>query len=213
MPFVLQDWTGHTEVDPSGVLTVTANRIDYDALLRNADTYVYKDRGATGSIWSSHYRMRVSFKDTPLLGTENGAVGIFLLGNDLDDMGAQSNGYMRARLDALTNNLQLREYDNITLDEDNFAYTENTQYWLDIQRNGTVTTMRIYSDSSYSTQIDLLTVDTGSTIYYRYDFFAISANNGTVADISGEIHDFELWQGLIKKIFKGINRGIARGIN
>ncbi len=216
-------YTGYTEVDSPGRLTVATNQIDCMLLDDDETSYIYKD--FTSNYFSGDYECRLHFKHTA--GT-TGTVYLWAMTNDI----ASPIGTL---IDA-NNDLQCLSYSNnvFTLTErNNTASTSdtsthaspaiaiNTDYYIRICRdeatgtNGTLYAY-IYTDSNYQDLCDILSV----TLTEKKDFqflWAVSGvgNGGGETTISAiidhlliSIHPYTL-QNITTRIRDLLNEDVA----
>jgi len=180
-----QTYTGYTEVDAPGRLTVAANQIDFATLDDDEASYAYKD--FTASHFSGDYECRMHFKHTA--GT-TGTVYLWGMTNTIESpMGT---------LIAANNDLHCLSYSNnvFTLTERNDiasttdtstgaspAIAINTDYYIRICRdeatgiNGTLYAY-IYTDSNYQDLCDILTVTLTENKDFQYLWAVSGAGNG-----------------------------------
>lgn len=165
-----QDYTGYTEVDTPGRLTVAANSITVTALDDDEASYLYKD--FTASYFAADYEFRLHFKVTAQTGTELvylwglcdsiGALGTLLTANT--DLHAVY--WENASLYVLERNAAVST-------SDNYALALDTDYYLRIVRDESVGTYGtlycyIYTDSDYKNLVDKMTVTLTENKDFRY---------------------------------------------
>ena len=84
-----EDFTTYTEVDAGGHITVATNKLT-GVVPETAESYVYKD--FTADYFDSDYE--IQWKMNVAASSEDAALGVFILANDLDDCRAAA--YRRA---------------------------------------------------------------------------------------------------------------------
>jgi len=182
---MLENITLFTEVDPGGDFTQTINRNTVDTLRASLVSYVYKDYGS--GYFSGDFKHYINSKLTQYSG--NTRCGIYALSN-----------YLKSHIDLHLNGIFLYFYnagDSLKIwltdkgndnSDSSFTISLDTDYYFNIERIGSVCTVKIYtseSDRESDTNIfDTLTI-TCQSISYQYGYVAF--NNGD------NIYAFRSW--------------------
>ena len=172
-----EDFTGWVEVDPAGDLTIVADQITIDSLLKTEDAYVYLDKDPDYFGDFRHYisaRMTDSFTTTGfgIWGLSNGA-------HTLQDKADAGEGLVVHLY--FTAGGQMRVYlrDRELGTEDYYEGGYNTSLWFTIERFGIELKCRIYSDAARTILVDTLIVVCATT---RYRYIETLQSTDAVAD-------------------------------
>ncbi|KKL86443.1 hypothetical protein LCGC14_1944660 [marine sediment metagenome] len=178
----MEDFTTYTEVDASGVLTVTATKITAVNCDRDIDAYVYKDYGVdyfNGILVPFEIYLDSASDTSSLAGgpaftvsavgdhSDFGFWDIWVSADRIPAGGAPKIALRRGYL-------QVSDfYSNISLD---------TIYYCLLKReaDSNTVTLEIYSDAYRKTLLDTLSVaGFGTSRKYRYAYGFVSSNNST----------------------------------
>lgn len=198
-----EDFTTYTETDPADNITVdSASQVTVTTLLRNTDTFLYKDKGA------GHYaeNFRHKFRTQQTYGSANGTCIFWSLTNDVDDRAALSAGNKSALFCEWYNRTaRMLELDSGTNYVDvTAALSDATNYYMTVERDEAVGTygtiyLYIYSDAGRTTLLDTLTLALHTSKKdFQYQFAVMSFNNNTTNYVSGVIADLDLQEGTAK---------------
>lgn len=189
-----ENFTTYTVVDPNTKLTITASKIDANAVSRNETLYCYSDKGSAyfGSTFTHLFKITAYSG-----GAAWNEVGSWAVSNTVADLYSWD-----------TNNNQVidfwyysngtdypvytfRNEESSTSDVRNLSW--NTSYWLTITRTSdTAIKCDIYTDSG-RTNLDFtlnLTITTGRT--YRYIFACVSYNDNSVNTSYEDVENLDL---------------------
>lgn len=173
----LQDFSGYTVADENSDLTVTTNKIEYDTMRRDANTYVVKDFGANffDGDFEVHFESEMTVCQTQnstyftsftqVNGTFDNPIG--------DNIGAvhwlsQANSLRRISVAS-------RE-DGPDIDFRQASGTTWPLTWFEYKRSGTTITLKGYDGADKQNLTTNLSL-TGVTVTpYRY-FYALAARN------------------------------------
>lgn len=192
----IEDFTTYTKSDPGGDFTITSDTITVDTHVNNVKSFVIKDFGA--GFFAGDFKFRFQIKKTT---TSGGWISPFALTNTQDglfDIVDVSGDCLFIRFSGTTAPaFQLQEQNNgtITLYNSTETYANNTDYYLELERNeavGTYGTLyaRIYTDAAFTTLSETLTV----TLTEKQDFRYLSALN------TYYVNDTNEWSGYIKNL-------------
>lgn len=185
-----EDFTTYTEVDPNSQIgLVGTDHLDV-SLHRNADAYLYDDKGAG---YFGDYEHLIDFKF--ISHTNNGTYAIDLCTNVIDDAAwiygnADGLGVRTSYSTTPGYCFYLTDFGLLNNDLDNIVITNNVWYYLTIKRLGTTATCKIYSDKARTTLIDTMTV-TCKTTTYRYIYAVDSWNSGNADVLVSDIEDLD----------------------
>ncbi|KKN01402.1 hypothetical protein LCGC14_1128160 [marine sediment metagenome] len=203
----VEDFTTYTKVDPSGWITVSSSRITATNLNRNADAYVYKDKGV--DYFAGNFTHELTLRATANVNFS--VVMMWSLTNDLDDFkGLDDNNKdsLHLKLDHQGGvnqaKLVLRELDGGTLYSSSaLTIQHDTDYYLTIVRDESVGTYgtlycRVYFDAARTNLFATLTRTLQSSKKdFRYVLLSQSTNSGhSIYAISGYIENLEQWNQL-----------------
>ena len=169
------DFTGYTEVDENGDITVTESKVDIVAMRNDAISYVMKDYTA-GYFTTINHRLKIHFESAG----DRANVIVWGLNDEAyftqKDMWDSDTGiYLAAVQIAGGYYLQLI-YPGVAFDQDTYTLSgaPPADFWVQIERVGTTWTAIIYSDE-YITVDDTLeiTAEDGAMRYH----IAAGANN------------------------------------
>lgn len=180
-----------TEVDPNNIMTVEENKVSVNAPHQNTETYIYRDYGL------NHFNaLDVKFRLKEV--SMNSVDSIFVplvIGNAVDDSYHLA-GYkivllMKSVYDSYRLYLYLMNGTSI-IANDYGSYSLNTNYYVRLERaaGSTTVTLKIYSDSTYTTLLDTLSItDANANTLMRYILFLNCYNNGDSYTATGEVGD------------------------
>jgi hypothetical protein len=205
LPDPLVDWTAWTEVDGGGDLTVAANTITVDTMLRNVDDYVYDSKTIDGD-----FEHLLDGEITAA--TTSGFAGIWTIANVVNDL----KGLTDANSDYLTvfflgsgPQIYLREFDGGATYQDNYIASLNTDYYLTIARDEAIGSYgqfscEICSDVDRTVVLDTLSIllHTSKKDYSKI-FTAHSYNDNTTPSLSCSIRNLD---------FQEVVDGVARAV-
>ena len=188
-----ENLTTYTEVDSGADITVSASAAQFDTMRRDAVSYVYKDFGAG---YFSNFDIDFEFEITSVSGN-SGVTVLCAVSNTigtLQDFIDNTDG-----IDALafsnTGNLEILLTDRSNSNEDSYidGGTSSNLLYCTMQRIGTTTTLRIYSDSGRTTLVDTLSI-TCETETKRYFYALISRDSASAATDTqtGYTQNFEI---------------------
>ena len=171
-----EDFTTFTEVDPGSNYTLTATKMNVNAIDSGANAYTYKDYIADHFGDFEHLLDIYTGSGTGLhtLG------GCWAIGNSYGTVMdyVASNDAMVVYIYELPHLLYLRDFvvDNL----DSFSYSDNTYYYLTIKRAGTTLTCKIYSDAARTNLLATLSiVCTNTKMRYCQGVFNYEWDTGT----------------------------------
>jgi len=193
LPDPLEDFTGYTEVDSAGDLTVTASKIDVSSMRQDAVSYVRDDKGA-GHFGDFEHLFKVVATsgdgETALMvvwGVTNGA-------STLMDVITANVGLVIYGFRDPSNNFELRIKDYDSDSYDSYDLDWGT-YWCTVERDSTTGTNKIYDDAERTSLVDTLSCTVAVTTY-QYIFGLMSYNNpGGSPAITGSVEDLDLQEG------------------
>jgi len=167
------DFTTFTEVDPNSDITLTSDTCSFDTLDNGANAWVYKDEGV--DFFDGDFNHEVQVKITGQTGGYGRAM-VWSLTNTITDFKSCSDGLGVAFNHRGGNRwIELYERNSSTEYSDYGNYTENTDYYLTIERDESIGTYGriycyIYSDSNRTTLLDTLQLDLHEKVDFRYIF-------------------------------------------
>ncbi len=178
----LQDFTGYTEVDTSGTLTVTANKATAENVPRDSDVYIYEDF-TTDFFDDVTLVFEIQIDSTSVkAGSSNPAGGIALT-NVVDDV----QGFGTTDLSVLIDKTRASKHEVFLIRGAGVAFAsftgepDTTYYCVLTRPAGTDTaTLKIYANEGHSILLDTLTVSGYGTVKWRYLFGFVGWNNGQV---------------------------------
>lgn len=183
-----------TETDPSSHLTVTTNTITFAGLTRGENAWVVSDRG------SGHFNAAFTHLLDHVITavTSIGAVGIWMISTDVDDVVAADYG---CRVFWYASGTNLRIQARGGSQDSSSALTNGTRYYHEIEYDPAVGTYgtfycRIYSDSGRTTLIDTISSAPASATpseQYVYGLAAYALSGGT--SVSGDVSNLDLQEG------------------
>ena len=201
-----ENFTGYTETDGPGKVTVTANTITLTNGDRDEDYYVTKDFGAS---YFGNFTHWVDVNVTALTNDGNSSLWAWAISNaddDIDDIdiaGGDAISVIASHFTSTKYRVQLYSLDSgtpVIVDSSASIAVGTKTYWA-ISRTGTTGTVEIYSTDSLRRAGGAGDIDTisGTVVgtAFRYVYGIASRNNGlTGKDISGTVSnlvfDFEL---------------------
>ena len=173
----VEDFTGYTEQDEDGKVTITATKVASDgADTREKLYYVYDDKTV------GHFGDYEHLATINAVGSTN--IRLFAwwgVSNDISDV----YGWQQASADFQTVYTYNVAEDVIFLDDVNGSDTYLTSsgtYYITVERAGTTGTCKIYSDFARTDLLDTLTLTvTNTTFRYVYAFAGYDNNQGSAA--------------------------------
>lgn len=182
-----EDFTTYTEVDAGAKLTITASRITAANLLRNEDSYVYKDYTA-GFFNALDIDFEVFISSASDAGQGIAVIGLTVSTvNDTTAWGTSDIGvlFLAETTIRLIRGNQVAFDNSITL-------TVNTLYYCTLSRatSSDTVTCTIYSDSGRTSVVDTLSISgygTGTT--YRYLYGLASFNTAETTRWDGYVQN------------------------
>lgn len=174
-----EDFTTFTEVDGSGVLTVTPSKITGVNVDRDLDAYVSKDKGV-----DNYNKIDINFElfmdSASVDNTEtNGAIALTVSAvGDITNFGT-SDIVVISREFSGPNTIRLWRGNKVA--EDTFTMSLDTIYYCTLLRtaNSDTVTVEIYSDSDRTTLLDTLSLSGfGTGTKYRYLYGSVNYNTG-----------------------------------
>jgi hypothetical protein len=194
---IIEDYTGYTEVDASGYITITSATqitINGDA---DADAYVYRDMGIN---WlSGDFTQEFEFRNT---GTGGGKWYPWIVANALDgakglkDYYAKNSGdgyYFEIRYKNGSVECKLGSFYTNVKSNCSATLSNNTIYYPRVTRSGTTLTIIIYSDSARTNSVSSASVTVGSETP-RYIYAINNENKGRTGNTyAGDVYNLELY--------------------
>jgi hypothetical protein len=182
-----EDFTTFTEVDiAADRIQKTANHVDHYAR-RDETTYLYKDYGAAHFGDFTHKIKVKSSGGAQCMG------GLWVLANNLGNLYAlKSNSYNHIFLFTYGTTLYLREVDSGSDYSDSMSFTASTWYYVKIVKSGTSLNAYVYSDDTYTTLVDTLTLTLQTNHTFRYLYACNTYNNGNVFNCINDIENYDL---------------------
>lgn len=188
-----EDFTTFTEVDVAGDrIQKTANHVDHDAY-RYETTYLYKDYGAA-HFGDFEHKIKVK-----AVTANNGGYGIiWMLSNDLGSRDQLEDNDKTATSIYLyyttVLNIYLREsHSGSTYQDgniDGFGLTE--WIYIKIIKNGTAISAYLYSDSTYTTLVDTLSLTLHADHTSKYLYACDTLNTSTSQYLTSDVENFDL---------------------
>jgi hypothetical protein len=169
-----EDLTGYTEVDPNSHISKTSSRVTAADLDQDESAYLYKDFGAN---YFDGIDLKFAFHE---ISTSDAAFNI--------DVGfantVNSNDAWTSPLDIYINlysgSISIGLYNGDDYDESIDLNEDTTYYlWLTRAAGSDTATLKIYSDSGFTTLLDTLTLSGFGTTKWRYFYPITSYNNST----------------------------------
>jgi hypothetical protein len=182
-----EDFTAFTEVDVAADrIQKTANHIDHHAY-RNETTYLYKDYGAAHFGDFTH-KIKVRSNGGA---SNNGA--LWMLANNIGELKTlkdSSNNHIF--LFGFGTTLYLREVSSGLNYSDSTSFTANTWYYMKIVKLGTSLNAYVYSDDTYTTLLDTLTLTLHTDHTFRYLYGCNTYNSGDAYNAINDIENFDI---------------------
>lgn len=186
----LQDFTGFTETDSGGDITITnANTITIDSMARDANSYVYKDCGAGhfGDFTHLLHIYKGTFTDPA------GSLLWWAVTNATTqtqaDLSTAANGMGLTAYASSSQMVTLQDYSDGTNDQ--YQGDANGDRYLTVSRASTTGQCLIYTDAARTTLVDTVSL-TVPTTTFRYLAVACSRDAAGTGDASGVIYDLDL---------------------
>ena len=191
----IENFTTYTEVDASGVITVTSTRCTALNCDRDIEAYVYKDFGA--AYFDALDIYVTIYIDT---NTQNAGTQVFGLADNIEDASnwdALSFGIQHGKTTPGTPRMSMQQG---VSGGDYYDGSTNTPYYLHIERdagNDTIT-CKIYDDAGRTNLVDTLTRSGYSTETWRYAYAIASYNDGnTGRDYDGYVENLDFSPGAV----------------
>lgn len=189
------DLSTGTEIDPSNVLTATANNVTFSALTRNTSTYDYFDMGVDHFNGNFEIDFELKITATSASGSECAVIN---LANAINNQYAIqiSGDYMQGIMcgKSSTANFVCVTECNAGTNYNSSFFTPaiGTNYYCTFTRDSSVGTygaiyLKIYSDAAKTTLLATLSVTLHSIVNFRYFYPIQSVNSGAAMTISGII--------------------------
>jgi len=168
------DLTGYTEVDSGTDIGVATNSISITTIENNVDSYVVKSYGA--SYWGD-FKVRFSIVFDI---DGNGATAPCVMCGFANG-GDYNRGDFTTNTDGVTVQAQSKtageaEY-NVTLADHEGSQSDvsadiakGTETWIELERSGTTLTAKLYSDQTFETLIETLTITGAPSTAYQYHY-------------------------------------------
>lgn len=165
----------YTELDPQPAITVTANKLDVDALADNTgDTWVYDDKGAAhfGATFEHLVKATLQDHDDDWYRMYEAFWGVSNVVEDLKFWSVNTSEAVVCKFYGYHNVHRIYLWDYETAASDSWTGPVfTTPYWCTIQRtSSTAIQCRIYSDASRETLVDTLNVALTDGRTYQYIF-------------------------------------------
>jgi hypothetical protein len=154
--YIYEDLTGFTEVDSGSDLVVHKNRVEITNMQEDADSYVYKDYGAS---YFGDFVIRFEIDVNTVANTSETAFVCVsdTIGSKADMVAADDGLRMYVRADATGTDLWL-----VCESTDNSDSYQRTAYLAnfhcEMERSGTTLTLKIYNDKFFTDLADTLTL-------------------------------------------------------
>jgi len=192
----VEDLSTYTIVDPNNRITVTKNLIDVNAIRRDEDAYVYKDKGVNHF---TNFEHKVDVRSPTSLGSY-GCLLVWGISNVIDDAYAWTYGFTIEiyGYDVTHYDIRMRSKNGTGgwgppgSKSSTNKFTHGNWCYLTIKRSGTSLTCKIYSDSARGDLLETLTLTVGGSEKYRYIYACSSWNTASSQDINGDIKNFYL---------------------
>lgn len=193
--------SGWTELDAAGVLSETSSTITVTGLSASSPSvHLSKDQGA--GFYSGNFLFRFGPIALTSPSSNNSRISLIKVSMGTDSVDDIENQSIVVRwVNTTTNPTLYLSYfatDGLGVEtptaEDSYqgsAVAASTNFYLEIERNGTTVTCKLYSDSGYSTLVDTLSV-TVTVHSYRYVHVASKMMTGSGATISGTLQNLDL---------------------
>lgn len=190
--FTNENFTTYTETDPNSHITITdATHITFVAY-ENEEARIYKEKGVNH--FSTDFKQKVDarFIEYAMV---NKRGGFWALTNDVDDLKGLRDGdkdYLAATFRIFATGsmrLYIEEGYEGSVAEDYVAVSNNTWYYLLIERASSNFTCKIYTNASQRDvegppDVDTLSIALQAVVPYRYIFASITYNSGTSVSFS-----------------------------
>jgi len=183
-----EDFTTYVEVDPLETIDVTSSRITVDDLSRDESAWVMKDKGVDWIESDEDFEHWITVKEITHANDE-GFFIFWAVWNDVPAIDKNLKECIDGNFEGLVCSCfydtdtwklfyRIAEYRDGVADYQQWnGASENTVYYIIIDRIGTTVRMRIYSDSDRETLAATLTV-TVTAETYRYLFATQTYNDG-----------------------------------
>lgn len=191
-PATLQDFNNYIEIDPSGYLTITsATQLNWVAQ-KDADTYLYSDKGV------DHFNGDFEHKVTVKATTGGATAWVWMLANDLDDvkgLAENAKSFESVYISQQSGTeilIYLFENDVTTRYDDHILGLFNTTYYLTIKRDesgGTYGTLYlyVYFNPGRTTLLDVVSVNLHTSKRdFRYIYAFNLYNDLTSGSLTGQ---------------------------
>lgn len=159
-----EDFTTYTEVDTESKVTVNQNSILSIATLSSNDSYVYKDFGAGHFTQNLHHRFKTKAFNQSIQGYRD----VWIISNEIGNENGLSNFLIITWQYPPITLVVAEVVSDSTQDSDSTTLVSiNTYYYIDVLREDSSLTIKVYSDSDFSVLVDTLTITIANTAY-RY---------------------------------------------
>ena len=184
----IEDFTTYTEVDQDSDVTVTATKVSWDTLTRDANSYVYKDMGV--DFFSGDYEHWFELMMEAEVGADN-SVFNWMIANDIGNgqaLAVAGKSFMRIQVSSgASDRMALHEVDSGTTYADYFTITQDVLYHVKTVRDEAVGTygtiyLYIYDDSARTNLLDTLIITLHTSLkdfQYIYGFSSQDTGDNT----------------------------------
>lgn len=194
----LEDFDTYSELDPGDDLVRSGNTVIITGLPRNVESRVWYDKGV--GHFDGNFQHEVDFS---LNGQENGLCGVWMLANDLDEIGGLATNnkdalFIKTLIYAEYLRIQLYEYNNGTpQDDSNETLAESTRYYLRLKRDEEVGDWGllecfVYDDSGRTNLLFTLGLTLTEKQDFRYIYAVNSQDSSHTYTISGDVSNLDL---------------------
>lgn len=196
------DFTTGTELDAAGVLSASSTTITVTGISAATPcVHLGFDRGA--GYFSGDFRMRFGPLTMTSPSSNNSRMSILKVSAGLDTADDVENQSVVVRwVNTTTNPTLYLSYfatDLLAVDSqtDQASYqgagvAAGTAFYIDLQRSGTTLTLKIYSDSGYTSQVGSTLTLTVTAHTYRYVYAAAKYMSGSGATLSGSLQNLDM---------------------
>ena len=172
----LQDFTTYTAVDQNSDLTITANKIEYDTMRRDADTYVVKDFGA--DFFDGDFEVHFESEMTACQ-TQNATymTTFSVVNSTLDVVIADDRAHWHQLSQAnSTRKIIIGSWEDNLTDQRNSSGTTWPLTWFEFSRTGSTLRLKGYDTAQKQNLITNLSIPNVTVTPFRY-FYALAARN------------------------------------
>lgn len=200
-----ENFTTWTETDPGGLLSQTSSAASFAALLGNGTTnHLNVDKGASWKAGDFKFRFSATISgdaSAPSHAT-NSKVNLLIVGTSAFAEFGEYFQSLRVRATTAgsvsTINFTLDRWASGNTTEtptetDTIASpaSTGTRYYFEMERVSTTVTLKIYSDSGFSSLVDTLTVTESAATTLRYATVTATWYIGAATTISGDVSDLD----------------------